>query len=51
MRFAGIFKASLMGKVGRAHAMEVRKRCSSCGWVNIFLPAVTEFRQAIETKA
>lgn len=52
VRIAGLFKASLMGKVARAHALEIRKRCNSCGWVNIFVPTlVAQHRMAIETKA
>lgn len=46
MRLAGVFKASLMGRVGRAHAEEIRKRCASCGWVNVFLPVATDVKQA-----
>jgi hypothetical protein len=38
MRLVGIFKPSLMGRVGRGHTDEHRKRCPSCGWVNVFHP-------------
>jgi hypothetical protein len=39
MRLAGLFKASLMGRIPRFSAEEIRRRCNSCGFVNVFLPA------------
>lgn len=41
MRLAGLFKPSLMARVGRTNADEIRKRCNSCGWVNVFHPVRT----------
>jgi hypothetical protein len=38
MRLVGLFKASLVGRVPATKPDEVRKRCTSCGWVNIFHP-------------
>jgi len=46
VQLAGIFKASLMGRVARAHIDEIRKRCKSCGWVNVFTPAAIDIKQA-----
>lgn len=28
-----------MPRVPRGNALEIRKRCTSCGWVNVFHPA------------
>lgn len=42
VRLVALFKASLFGRVPAAHTGEVRKRCQSCGWVNVFHPAVPE---------
>lgn len=39
VRLVGLFKASAFGRIRQAHAEEVRKRCTSCGFVNIFHPA------------
>jgi hypothetical protein len=48
MRIVGLFKASLVGRVPKSHPMEVRRRCGSCGFVNIFHPVTG--RPEIETK-
>lgn len=48
MRLAGVFKASLIGRVPPSHSGEVRKRCGACGWVNIFHPL--RRGDAVETK-
>jgi DNA-directed RNA polymerase subunit RPC12/RpoP len=39
MELVAQFKASLFGRVPPSHREEIRKRCRSCGWVNVFHPA------------
>jgi hypothetical protein len=39
MVLTGMFKASRFGRVPQTHPSEVRKRCSGCGWVNVFHPS------------
>jgi len=48
MRIVGLFKASALGRVGTTSSREIRKRCKSCGWVNIFHPEANNLR--IEVK-
>lgn len=48
LRIVGLFKPSLVGRLSPAHTAEVRKRCPSCGWVNVFHPETR--REAIEVK-
>lgn len=39
MQLVGIFRAAAkFGVIPSAHAGELRKRCRSCGWVNIYHP-------------
>jgi hypothetical protein len=38
MKLVGLFKPSQTGRVARSHTHEQRKRCDSCGWVNVFHP-------------
>ena len=43
MRFVGMFKASLFERMPAARAgvvrlHEVRKKCTHCGWINVFHP-------------
>jgi uncharacterized Zn finger protein len=48
MRLVGLFKASLVGRVPPTKPNEVRKRCTSCGWVNIFHPVdLTRAREIV----
>jgi hypothetical protein len=39
MKIAALFKASSVGRLRRAHAREIKRRCDSCGFVNVFHPA------------
>lgn len=38
VRIVALFKPSLVGRMPHSHGAEVRKRCQSCGWVNVFHP-------------
>lgn len=38
VRIVALFRASAFGRVPSEHRAEVRKRCHSCGWVNVFHP-------------
>lgn len=49
MRLVAMFKASIAVRIASAHPEEVRRRCNSCGWVNVFYPP--EARQRVEIKA
>lgn len=51
-RCVALFKASVFGRVAPAHSNEIRKRCSSCGMVNVFHPATSAERdwRAVEVK-
>jgi hypothetical protein len=35
VRIVGLFKASMFGRLPSRRG-EIRKRCGSCGWVNVF---------------
>lgn len=52
MRLVAMFKASLFGRVPSGHTNEIRKRCSSCGWVNVFHPVALDAGdwRAVEVK-
>lgn len=42
MRLAVRFKPSLFQQaIAQIHPQEHRQRCSSCGWVNVFVPSAS----------
>jgi uncharacterized protein (DUF1697 family) len=41
MKIAALFKASSVGRLRRAHAREIKRRCDSCGFVNVFHPVAS----------
>jgi hypothetical protein len=51
MRLVGVFRASMMAGIAPAHKDEVRKKCQSCKWVNIFHPVAAHSWRDIEVKA
>jgi hypothetical protein len=38
MRIVGLFRAAAFGAIAPAHIGEIRRRCRTCGWVNVFHP-------------
>jgi hypothetical protein len=36
---AMIFDPRKVGRIHRTHDREIRRRCRSCGWINVFHPA------------
>jgi hypothetical protein len=44
MRIVGMFRAATFGEVARTHPEEVRHKCDSCKWVNIFHPIAASWR-------
>ena len=50
LKIVGAFKASLFPRIPTTRSDEVRKRCGSCGWVNVFHPIVVNQNRTIETK-
>lgn len=36
VRIVALFRTSAFGRVPSLHGGEIRKRCQSCGWVNVF---------------
>jgi hypothetical protein len=50
MRLVGLFRASMIGKIEKAHPNEERLKCQSCKWVNIFHPVAAPSWRDIEVK-
>lgn len=50
LKIVGVFKASMFPRIPPTRTDEVRKRCGSCGWVNVFHPIVLGTGRQIETK-
>lgn len=50
LELSALFKPSRMGRISRTHPKELRVRCKSCGWVNVFHP-LTRGGEEIELKA
>lgn len=50
LRIVGLFKPSLAGRLSVARTDEQRKRCPSCGWVNVFHPETRRGNEVIEVK-
>lgn len=48
LRIVALFKPSLAGQLAPGHTAEVRERCASCGWVNVFHPETR--RESVEVK-
>lgn len=50
MRLVALFRASAFGQLRGAHVAEVRRRCRSCGWVNVFHPLTAREADSILVK-
>jgi hypothetical protein len=50
MRIVGMFRASKIGAVAMTYPGEVRHKCQSCKWVNVFHPVTTPSWRRIEVK-
>lgn len=50
MRLVALFRASAFGQLRGSHTHEIRRRCRSCGWVNVFHPLTMRPAVPIFTK-